>query len=399
MTLQGGLLFKLDCAAGEVRDVSLTSARPLQLSHILRGKTIVEGLASMGLMYRICSVAQRAAGLAAWRQATGIAVTASVLQAQAVLLKLESLREHLVQVLMIWPQLRGEAPVRDKELSLVARVMAEMEQALFAAGQGMTVDAKVVPEPSQLSRLLKDLQALIETHVCGMNMEQWLTLREPAQLCDWAAKQQSDAAKFVQFIVANEWQRLGSTAIDSVALPLDAVPTIGQQLSDPGRDELIAKPSWQGRCCETNVYTRQLAQPLVAAASRKWGNGLLARVTARLVELLGLFGAIRHDVTMLVNGECDGVIPSAKTDVNGVGLGVVDASRGCLIHRLRLARERIADYAILAPTEWNFHPAGIAVQGVIGLRFNSEAQLRTKVAMWINAIDPCVGHDLKINGL
>jgi len=80
-------------------------------------------------------------------------------------------------------------------------------------------------------------------------------------------------------------------------------------------------------------------------------------------------------------------------------MGVVEAARGRLMHRIKIAQGRVADYAILAPTEWNFHPEGIAVQGLKGLLFESEAQLRQQAALWINAIDPCVGYELKINGI
>jgi hypothetical protein len=36
----------------------------------------------------------------------------------------------------------------------------------------------------------------------------------------------------------------------------------------------------------------------------------------------------------------------------------VETARGLLMHEIALDGERIADYFIVAPTEWNFHPQG-----------------------------------------
>jgi Ni,Fe-hydrogenase I large subunit len=49
------------------------------------------------------------------------------------------------------------------------------------------------------------------------------------------------------------------------------------------------------------------------------------------------------------------------------GFAAVEASRGRLGHWTRLSPDgKIGDYAIAAPTEWNFHPAGPFVAAVLG---------------------------------
>ena len=45
----------------------------------------------------------------------------------------------------------------------------------------------------------------------------------------------------------------------------------------------------------------------------------------------------------------------------------VETARGLLVHRVALDGERIAGYRIVAPTEWNFHPAGAFARGALGL--------------------------------
>jgi hypothetical protein len=54
-------------------------------------------------------------------------------------------------------------------------------------------------------------------------------------------------------------------------------------------------------------------------------------------------------------------------------------------------------YRILAPTEWNFHPDGAAAQALMRLPAQDPAFLRRLAAMLINAVDPCVGYDLRVD--
>ena len=67
------------------------------------------------------------------------------------------------------------------------------------------------------------------------------------------------------------------------------------------------------------------------------------------------------------------------------------------LHRVELEREGVRSYRILAPTEWNFHPAGAAAQGLIHLPAQDTAVLRRLAALLINAVDPCVGYDLRVD--
>jgi coenzyme F420-reducing hydrogenase alpha subunit len=67
------------------------------------------------------------------------------------------------------------------------------------------------------------------------------------------------------------------------------------------------------------------------------------------------------------------------------------------MHRVELADGLVAGYRILAPTEWNFHPAGVVVAGLAGsnlARLPDDAELKRRAALYITAVDPCVAYDL-----
>jgi hypothetical protein len=59
---------------------------------------------------------------------------------------------------------------------------------------------------------------------------------------------------------------------------------------------------------------------------------------------------------------------------------------------------KIANYAILAPTEWNFHPQGILAAALASLDASDDDELRQQAGRLIGAIDPCVSYVFEISG-
>ena len=59
-----------------------------------------------------------------------------------------------------------------------------------------------------------------------------------------------------------------------------------------------------------------------------------------------------------------------------------------------------ADYRILAPTEWNFHPQGPLNEGLRGLRPGpqpvSERDLEARARLIAQSLDPCVALSLDL---
>ena len=136
----------------------------------------------------------------------------------------------------------------------------------------------------------------------------------------------------------------------------------------PRLDEaLAAAPTWRGRAAQTGAFAR----------APNSGPPLQGRVQARLAELVSL---------------APGRV-SAVPVAPGVGRAVVDTARGPLMHELTLDGDRIADYVIVAPTEWNFHPAGPLVAWLGGL---PEAAARDLAPRAVLALDPCVPWTLEV---
>ena len=97
----------------------------------------------------------------------------------------------------------------------------------------------------------------------------------------------------------------------------------------------------------------------------------------------------------------DGVLPpdllTARSLGPGEGFAALDSARGRLYHRVRLDwAGRIVEYAIVAPTEWNFHPDGPFVQLLRGAWIGSGAAARRRVERLAFVFDPCVGIEAKV---
>lgn len=81
---------------------------------------------------------------------------------------------------------------------------------------------------------------------------------------------------------------------------------------------------------------------------------------------------------------------SARCRGPGIGESTVETARGTLIHRLALAGERIADYAIDAPTDRHFSTGGDAAARVESLRGLRVKDAERQARLLLLAFDPCV---------
>jgi len=72
----------------------------------------------------------------------------------------------------------------------------------------------------------------------------------------------------------------------------------------------------------------------------------------------------------------------------------VETSRGLLLHVVQLRGDQVAEYRIVAPTEWNFHPAGPLFQALSGLDRGDGLEARAQLVA--QSLDPCVAYGIEI---
>jgi hypothetical protein len=160
-----------------------------------------------------------------------------------------------------------------------------------------------------------------------------------------------------------------------------------QRLRADDAESFCRAPTWQNSCYETTPYSLEQS-PLLTALQANYGNGLLLRFAALLTQVARFCRQLRA-------AEYNAIFTDSCGD-GDAGLAQVQAARGILLHALELRGGRVYDYRIVAPTEWNFHPDGVAAQGLASLRGQDSEDLRRQAQWWIHAIDPCVAYRLSL---
>ena len=150
----------------------------------------------------------------------------------------------------------------------------------------------------------------------------------------------------------------------------------------PGADFCRA-PAWQGRAYETGALPRHAASPLVAKLLAQ-GHRIAARMFARVQDLGDCASRLRHplppDLPPLVDATPLG---------EGCGLARVETGQGLLLHAVRLEGDRVAEYAVVTPAAWNFHPDGPLAREARGRPASDSALALLRLRALVLALDPC----------
>ena len=73
-------------------------------------------------------------------------------------------------------------------------------------------------------------------------------------------------------------------------------------------------------------------------------------------------------------------------------------ARGLLTHAVELDAGRVRRYAIVAPTEWNFHPAGPLYRELEGRPARDAGAARRALEIAAATLDPCVELQCELEG-
>lgn len=395
--VEGRIALRLATAGGVVRRVAIRSGRPVRASEGLRGRSAAEAVRLLPRLFAICGTAQAAAGLAACEQALGLRPSAAETAARAVLLAAETAREHAWRILIDWPPLIGETGDA-ADLAAVRRGLLGLEAALFPVGDWTRSGGGTLrPDRAAARRLIGEASRRIGTAILAGDPGDPAAEATRDGLLRWAAAGATPAARVVARIVAEGLAGFGASAIAPMP-PLDPAE-LAHRLAADADGTWRARPDWHGAVYETGPLARLRDHPAIAEILRQDGNGLLARLAARLLELRSIMAALPALVDRLDVAEAGpedrrgGPRGGPGPAGSGAGLGVVEAARGRLVHRVELEDGRVRRYQVLAPTEWNFHPDGPLARGLEGA---PAADAERRAALMVTALDPCVAWDLAV---
>lgn len=385
MTIEGDLSVRLAWDGVRVRNATVRSTRPLA-ARVLAGRDIDEAAAMVPLLFSICAQAQGTAASGALGAAGGRPAVAGTLVARRLAIALETIQEYLRRLLIDMPAMQGLEP-QVAPVAAARKAIAPMVTMLSPATRSIA-GSVAMPGPEQLRSLGEALAGLCSAHVLALSPEAWLGQTDVATLREWAACEETLPARMLNAWLEDDAE-LGASDIG--AMPAAERSRLERTVlaalaDDPG---YVRRPEWDGQPVETGAWAKLVDHPLVASCTASFRNSVVTRVVARLTDLAQL-------VESLVPGKDSIAASDAWAPADGEGVSAVHTARGLLVHHARVGSGRIEDYAIVAPTEWNFHPDGALVRGLKRLADHSEASLERRAALVVQALDPCVACTIEV---
>ena len=381
MAIEGELCVRLGWDGRAVHGVHIASTRPFAAARVLTGMLPAEASATVARLYSICSCAQETASARALAAAAGIDAAAASERA-TVPVQLEAIQEYLWRILIDWPQAMG----RDAIVPPVAEARRRVADAL---GSLRATDDAMPAKAG--APLVTALEAIAAAHVYGITPRAFLALRDIDALEDWIARADTLPAALLGMLQAS----LPTLGRSDIALMPDilrdafvahVLPAFGE------RPDFARAPDWAGTPVETGALARMQSHPLLLALRARQGNAVAVRMAARLIELAALLVGIE--------GEAGGASAPRWVDAfataPGDGVAAVQTARGLLLHRARIDAGRVTGYEIVAPTEWNFHPAGALARGLDGMEADDEAMLQRHARLVVQGLDPCVACRIEV---
>lgn len=369
---------------GRVR-AELVASRPTRIGRSFRGVAPVELSSRIGALFVICRQAQLVASSMALSAARGDDEPPNR-RFTSLRVAAESLFEAARATCLTWPERFGITP--DAEVAALYRSYSSVVAALSSERGG----ARQALGDRQLVPSLVTYAALARRLAFGKGKELPKTLSE---LLQWAHRQETASARFVAALLERRWHSLGAAELEAVEQA--PVRPILRALVGSSGEAFAASPDVAGQPRETSALSRWRDHALVQEALGSWGPGLLTRTMARMVEL--------EQLASTIDDGLDGErwlqwSPRIVQELDGWSVAIVPSARGMLIHALRLAAERVEDYRILAPTEWNFSARGPVIRSLEAmgsaldpLAPNERIEQARLVA---GSYDPCVALEVTV---
>lgn len=363
MTLEGRVRICARFDGGRLASVEVRSERPLVAQALLAGCTPQEVLTLLPGVFAVCGRSQATVAAAALDAAAGVSLAQAVQRRRERELAAETAAEHAFRLLLDWPRLAGT----EEDVTFLARVRSLLSHAPESeAAWGAARDA---------------LTGMIQSRMLGVGIDTWLEQFSATEWLEWARAGRTATARMLAALssltawAAPETTFLGDLGHGRLANDL-ALPA----LESPGFE---AKPELDGEPAECGPLARNRLHPAVRDLARH--DRIVARAFARLAELAQI---LREET-------CAGRLEQAALGP-GRGAATGEMARGLLTHAVELHDGRVHRYAVVAPTEWNFHPRGPLQREIEGRPVRDADEARRAIEFAVATLDPCVRYEIAL---
>lgn len=383
----------LTMAEGAVAAAHVRPSARVGIAATLLGRSVPEALRLVGLLFSICGKAQTIAALRAI-EATGVRPCTpppASATARTALVLGEAVEQNAVTLLLDAPSAGGQTP----DIGALRAVLAAMTEASGlaalpgwdAVGGGGRQAAPQAWPPEGLAATVtacrEGLRGVIPNLGEGPTAEAGLRarLRETDSGLSRTLRQALEDPP----LPVPPPHALSDWTLDELAAPLRGAAA-----------EALAyarRPTFRGAPAETGSLVRCLGHPLVRDL---WTRGRIvaARLVAHALDLMRTLDRLES----LARGGVEPTAPAptqALREGPNAGVGAVETARGLLLHRIVLDHGRVADWHIVAPTEWTFHPDGALPGALSALPPTDRPDLARRIRLLLAAMDPCVACDMR----
>lgn len=368
--LSGQVRVDIGWHAGVINRVELSSTRPTQVTRLFEGKSIPEVLTIVPLLYSLCSAAQQVAVLRASESALGIKPINETEQVREALVAAETAREIGMRLFSEW------MPDKSYLIRELVRWHSGIKSDLNWVLDIEAVNPGKTSLPEHAEKLQSILDLAFEKDVSSASFQHCVD-----QIIEQMPEEISCLFKDESYNVSLN----APAAILNSEIETD-ISWLAECLAAQQADTFCNRPDKEGVCFETSLWSKTISEGK-AAEVIEIKNQLRGRMAALLFNLF--------DIPKFITAP-----KIEKTDLVAPGVGIVNAARGILIHRIEIEGKTVSDsvvrdYKIVAPTEWNFHPNGTFAQMLAGVNVGRE-QVTPLVESLIKLVDPCVDWQLNL---
>ena len=388
MSLEGEITIRLHWDGQRIARAELEPRQPMHPADLLRGQSAAGAAHTLPLLFSLCAKAQGVAAVTALEAAQGMAPDPASVKWRERLVIGEAIQELLWRFLLDLPGLMNET--RNTELlSKLRRHFARVVAPVMGDDAWKTPGA-ALPEPDTAAweAFSREVEEEIGTNILGMPAEVWYRTITLNQVSRWLQAAHTPTARLLFKLWSGRglWGDSGVPLMPEASRERVMIELLPGLENDP---DFSQHPHWQGQVMETGALARVRNHALLAGLLQRDGATVLARLVARLVELVELVRRLREPSSA--------PLVEYLTPVPRTGLAWVQTARGLLLHRAELDGEgRVQDYRIVAPTEWNFHPQGAFIRGLAGRSAASPEEARGYAELLVQALDPCVACRIEI---
>ncbi len=258
----------------------------------------------------------------------------------------------------------------------------------YAIPGGVTCDPTYV-DVLQAQTLVDESILFFEQIMTGLKLEDYFSLKS----CSSLNKVQGDLGKALELMGKNGMAEMGQSHDRFIvfgeslfwksgkALPTQISRVNPKFVSEAVQVGTKAKAvTYKNRLYEVGPLSRAMVnrEPIVKNLHKRYKDSLLTRVFARVHEVALLLEHSKNILKNLDLNEASCTLDASLLLDEFEGIGVVEAARGSLIHKVKVKNGVIENYEIIVPTQWNLshgdeREKGIAINAMVGSNSIEEA--------------------------